>query len=103
MSEYDFDINKWLYPISYVLNKAKFNSLLTWLNHRDMQQSKLLGWKCELCGSKSKPKERYKHSLIQRVRWHINATYKNKKGEIVGRCEEQYKRRYDLVVNEFNQ
>ncbi len=70
------DSNLFLYPISYILNKPKWDShnqeLGYWISHIKVQQSKHLGWYCELCGSKSKPKELYLSSLIQRVRWHIN-------------------------------
>ena len=72
MSEYDEETGLHLYPISYVLNKPKFDSLLTWVNHIDVRTSRTLGWRCELCGAKSRPKKRYKHSLYKRVTWHIN-------------------------------
>jgi len=73
-----------LYPISYVLNKPKwdsYNSELGYrISHKAFIKSKYVGWVCELCGAKSRFKERYSHTLIQRVRWHIN-----------GRCPVEYK------------
>jgi len=93
MSEYIEHLKMWVYPISYIINKPKFDSytqeLGAWLKHINLQRSKKLGWYCELCGSKSKPKETYRHTLIQRVQWHINATYKDENGEIKKRCSAQ--------------
>ena len=75
------------YPVSYILYKHKWNAhnreLGIWIKHIDVQQSKVLGWHCELCGAKSRYKERYLSSLIQRVRWHVN-----------GRCPVEYKGEY---------
>ena len=72
--------NLFLYPISYILHKPKFDSynreLGAWLKHEDLRKSKILGWTCELCGSKSTPKDLYLSTLIQRVKWHINGRCK---------------------------
>lgn len=73
-----------LYPISYILNKAKWDAYMGEfgyrISHSAFIKSKYCGWYCELCGAKSTPKERYSHTLIQRVRWHIN-----------GRCPVEFK------------
>lgn len=80
MSEYDQETGLHLYPISYVLNKPKFDShkesLGAWIKHVDIRVSKRLGWYCELCGAKSRPKQLYKHTLYRRVVWHINGRCK---------------------------
>lgn len=65
-----------LYPISYILTKGKWDAYNREFGYRIAHdafiKSKYVGWYCELCGSKSKPKARYTHTLIQRVKWHIN-------------------------------
>ena len=80
MSYFDEEIHKHLYPISLVLNPGKFNATMrdlgAWIKHQDVRLSKTVGWYCELCGSKSKPKRHYKHTLAQRVQWHLNGRCK---------------------------
>ena len=83
----DKDTFQWRYYISYVLNKPKFLQLDTWMKHEEVRASKVFGWECELCGSKSRFKRRYKHTLIKRVRWHLN-----------GRCPAEKERAKMAVI-----
>ena len=85
MSEFDEETGLHLYPISVVLSKGKFGTTMrdlgAWLNIIDVRASKTLGWRCELCGSKSRPPKphangRYKHTLYKRVQWHLNGRCK---------------------------
>lgn len=74
---FDDSTKQWLYPISYILHAPKFWSyrMDSYMTHKGLQASKTLGWKCELCGAKSRPPKNgrtYKHTLLTRVRWHIN-------------------------------
>ena len=53
------------------LTQQELNQLL---EYQDVKASKTLGWKCELCGARSrKPRSngRYKHGLYQRAMWHL--------------------------------
>ena len=88
------ETNQWLYEISYILNKPKFDSrnyeLGYWMKHNEVQRSKRLGWYCELCGARSTPPKNnytYKHTLIKRVKWHLN-----------GRCPAEKERAKMAVI-----
>ena len=70
-----YDDSTWqpMYYISYILNKPKYQQLLDhWMKHETVIASKKFGWICELCHSRSTFKPEYKHTLLQRVQWHIN-------------------------------
>ena len=93
MTYFDEEANRWLVPISYVISAPKYWSFRmdSYMSHKELQGSRTLGWKCELCGAKSRPAKNgrvYKHTLIKRVKWHIN-----------GRCPaEEEKKQMELTL-----